>query len=75
MTGKDLFEIIIKKIANEENKSIIRRNFPPQIAKQKCDAIDNNEIMDLVKKINESQEEQYRHQQAIQSFIQQHYKR
>lgn len=75
MTGRDLFEIVVKKIVNETNKSMIRHNYPPQIAKQKCDAIDSNEIKELIKKINEWQEEQCRQQQAVLSFLQQYYNR
>lgn len=66
MIGRYLCEIIANKIANEDKKSIIRNNYPPQVAKQKCDAIDFEEKKDIIKKMNEWQEEQYRQQQIIQ---------
>ncbi|MDO4931724.1 MAG: hypothetical protein Q4E63_03590 [Prevotellaceae bacterium] len=75
MIGRYLCEIIANKIANEYKKSFIRSNYPPQDAKQKCDAIDFDEKKDLIKKMNEWQEEQYIQQQIIQSFLQHYYNR
>ena len=37
-----------------------------------CDAIDLNEMTELIKKMDEWQEEQNKQQQAIQSFLQQY---
>lgn len=75
MTIQDLYDIVGNKMANEAKKYIIRSNFPPQVAKQMCDAIDLNEMTELIKRMNEWQEEQNRQQQAIQSFLQQYYNR
>lgn len=75
MTIQDLYDIVGNKMANEAKKSIIRNNFPPQVATQMCDAIDLNEMTELIKRMNEWQEEQNRQQQAIQSFLQQYYNR
>ena len=72
MTIQDLCNIVGNKMANEVKKSIIRNNFPPRVAKQMCDAIDLNEMEELIKKMNEWQEEQNKQQQAIQSFLQQY---
>ena len=72
MTIQDLFNIVGNKMANEAKKSIIRNNFPPQVAKQMCGAIDLNEMAELIKKMNEWQEEQNKQQQVIQSFLQQY---
>ena len=72
MTIQDLYNIVGNKMANEVKKSIIRNNFPPRVAKQMCDAIDLNEMEELIKKMNEWQEEQNKQQQAIQSFLQQY---
>ena len=40
---QDLYNIVGNKIANEAQKTIIRNNFPPQIADQMCNAIDGQE--------------------------------
>ena len=60
ITEQDLYDIIGNKIANEAKKSIIRNSFPPQVAKQMCDAIDSNEKVELIKRMNEFQEEKGR---------------
>ena len=39
ITIQDLYNIVGNKIANEMQKTIIRNNFPPQIAERMCDAI------------------------------------
>lgn len=75
ITTQDLFNIIGNKISNVVGKSIIRNNFPPQIAEQMCNAIDCNEKAELLQKLTEWQEFQNRQQQAIQSFLQQYYNR
>lgn len=72
MIGRYLCEIIANKIANENKKSFIRSNYPSQVAKQKCDAIDFDEKKDLIKKMNEWQEEQYIQQQIIQYLFKIH---
>ena len=43
ITAKDLYDILENKIANETQKSLIRSNFPPQIADRMCNAIDCKE--------------------------------
>lgn len=45
------------KIANEAQKTLIRNNFPPQIADRMCAAIDGQEKAELFKRIlNENNE-------------------
>lgn len=73
ITTQDLFNIVGNKISNEMGKSIIRNSFPPQIAKQMCNAIDSNEKAELLQKLTEWQEFQNKQQQVIQSFLQQYY--
>ena len=67
-----------KKIANEAQKSLIRSNFPPQIAEKMCNAIDCQEKAEHFKRFliewNEWLANQQRQQQYIQQFIQQYYK-
>lgn len=75
ITTQDLFNIVGNKISNEMGKSIIRNSFPPQIAKQMCNAIDSNEKAELLQKLTEWQEFQNKQQQVIQSFLQQYYNR
>lgn len=43
---KDFVELTIKKMLNDFNKGVIRRFYPPQIAAQKCNAIDAWEKME-----------------------------
>ena len=43
ITIQDLYNIVGNKIANEAQKTLIRNNFPPQIAEQMCNAIDGQE--------------------------------
>ena len=43
ITIHDLYNIVGNKIANEAQKALIRKNFPPQIAEQMCNAIDGQE--------------------------------
>ena len=43
ITIQDLYNIVGNKIANEAQKTLIRNNFPPQIADQMCNAIDGQE--------------------------------
>lgn len=73
ITVQDLFNIVGNKISNEMQKSIIRNNFPSQIAEQMCNAIDCNEKADLIHKLDEWQKAQQNQQQAVQSFLLQYY--
>ena len=54
---KDLVELTIKKMCNDINKGVIRRVNSPQIAAQKCNAIDAWEKMEhfmrFAKEMNE----------------------
>ena len=76
ITIQDLCDILDNKISNQVRKSIIRNNFPPQIAEQICDAIDRNERAEhLVRFFKECMENQQKQQQAIQAFFQQYYNR
>ena len=43
ITIQDLYNIVVKKVSNETQKTIIRNNFPPQIAERMCSAIDRQE--------------------------------
>ena len=43
ITTQDLYNIVGNKIANEAQKALIRKYFPPQIAEQMCNAIDGHE--------------------------------
>ena len=67
ITIQDLFDIMGNKITNEMGKSIVRKNCPPNIADQICNAIDSNEKAEIIQRINEWQEQQNRQQQAIQA--------
>ena len=57
ITIQDLYNIVGNKIANEAQKTLIRNNFPPQIAEQMCNAIDGQERAEhfqrLLKEYNE----------------------
>ncbi len=73
ITIQDLCNIMGNKITNEMGKSIIRKNCPPYIADQICNAIDCDEKAELLQRISDWQEAQNRQQQALQSFLQQYY--
>lgn len=74
ITVQDLFNIIGGKISNEMGKSIIRNNFPPNIADQMCNAIDAYESADYFQRLmQEWIELQQRQQQVVQSFLSQYY--
>ena len=79
ITIKDLYDIVGKKIANEASKAIIRKNMPPQIGGQMCDAIDRHEAADhfqrLLMEYNEWLVNQQRQQEAVQQFLREYYKR
>lgn len=53
---KDFVELTIKKMYNDINKGVIRWFNPPQIAEQKCNAIDawekTEHFMRFVKEMN-----------------------
>lgn len=78
ITTKDFCDIIGNKIASDMWKSLIRNNFPPQIAEQLCDAIDRKDNADMFNRImteyNEWLAEQQRQQQYLQQFLMQHFK-
>ena len=57
ITIQDLYNIVGNKIANEAQKALIRNNFPPQIAEQMCNWMQN----------------QQRQQEAVQRFLREYY--
>ena len=78
ITIQDLYNIVGNKISNELQKSIIRNNFPPQIAERMCAAIDGQERIEhfqrLLKEYNEWMVMQQRQQEAVQKFLREYYK-
>lgn len=78
ITIQDLYDILDDKIANETQKTLIRNNFPPQIADRMCAAIDGQEKAELFKRIlNEYNEwllNQQRQQMYIKQFLREYYK-
>ena len=78
ITIQDLYNIVGNKISNEMQKSIIRNNFPPQIAERMCAAIDGQERIEhfqrLLKEYNEWMVLQQRQQEAVQQFMREYYK-
>ena len=78
ITPKDLLDIIENKIANETQKTLIRNNFPPQLAERMCAAIDWQEKAEQFRRLlmewNEWMVAQQRQQQYIQQFLRQYYK-
>ena len=76
ITIQDLYNIVGNKISNEISKTIIRNNFPPNIADQMCNAIDAHESADYFQRLmQEWIELQQRQQQVVQSFLSQYYNR
>ena len=77
LTIQDLYNILDNKITNEAQKTLIRNNFPPQIADRMCAAIDGQEKAELLKRIlNEYNEwllNQQRQQMNIQQFLREYY--
>ena len=77
ITIQDLYNIVGNKIANEAQKTLIRNNFPPQIAEQMCNAIDGQERAEhfqrLLKEYNEWMQNQQRQQEAVQRFLREYY--
>ena len=76
ITPKDLFDIIENKIANETQKTLMRNNFPPELAERMCSAIDGQEKAEQFRRLliewNEWMMAQQRQQQYIQQFLQQY---
>lgn len=78
LTTKDLYDILENKIANEAQKTLIRNNFPAEMADRMCNAIDGQEKAEHFRRFltewNEWLVNQQRQQQYIQQFLQQYYK-
>jgi hypothetical protein len=78
VTAKDFCDMIGNKMASEYGKSMIRNNFPPNIAEQICDAIDRKDNADMfnriMKEYNEWLAQQQRQQQYFQQLLMQHFK-
>ena len=78
ITTKDFLDILGNKMASDIGKSLIRKNFPPHIAEQLCDAIDRKDKVDRFNRImseyNEWLAEQQRQQQYFQQFLMQYFK-
>ena len=78
ITIQDLYNILENKIANEAQKTLIRNNFPPQIAERMCDAIDGQEKAEHFKRILDEYNEwllnQQRQQMCIQQFLREYKK-
>lgn len=63
---KDLVELTVKKMLNDINKGVIRRVNSPQIAIQKCNAIDAWEKMEhFMRFTNEMKEWEQRQRYAM----------
>ena len=77
ITVQNLYNILGNKISNEMQKTIIRNNFPPQIAEQMCGAIDGKEKAEhfqrLLQEYNEWLVNQQRQQEAIVKFLREYY--
>lgn len=77
ITTKDLYDIIGNKITYETQKSLLRNNFPPDIAEKMCNAIDSQEKAEHFQRFllewNEWVINQLQQQQYIQQFLQQYY--
>lgn len=78
ITIQDLYNIVGNKIANETQQTLIRNNFPPQIAEQMCNTIDGHERAEhfqrLLREYNEWMQNQQRQQEAVQRFLREYYK-
>ena len=78
ITIQDLYNILGNKISNEMQKTIIRNNFPPQIAERMCDAIDGQEKAEhfqrLLQEYNEWMVQQQMQQAAVLEFLRGYYK-
>ena len=73
---QNLYNIIGNKISNETQKTIIRNNFPTQIAERMCAAIDGQEKMEhfirLLNEYNERMLQQQRQQETVMEFLRQY---
>ena len=66
ITIQDLDNILGNKISNEMQKTIIRNNYPPQIAERMCDAIDGQERMEhFMRLLNENNERMVQQQMSL----------
>ena len=78
ITIQDLYNILENKIANEAQKTLIRNNFPPQIADRMCAAIDGHEKAEhfqrLLQEYNEWLVNQQRQREAVERFLRECYK-
>jgi hypothetical protein len=77
ITVNDLCNIVGNKIANEQQKRLIRSSFPTQIAEKMCNAIDAQEQADhfqlLLREYNEWMENQRRQQEVVHRFLNEYY--
>lgn len=70
ITAQDLYNIVGKKLSNEIQKTIIRNNCPPQIAKSLCNAIDANESAEHFQRLLEEWNEyQLQQQKVLRQFL------
>ena len=78
ITIQDLYNIVGNRIANEAQKTLIKNNFPHDIAEQMCNAIDGQERAEhfqrLLREYNEWMQNQQRQQKAVQRFLREYYK-
>jgi len=69
ITIQDLYNILENKIANEAQKTLIRNNFPPQIAERMCDAIDGQEKAEHFQRLLQEYNEWLMHQQRQREMV------
>lgn len=69
ITIQDLYNIFGNKISNEMQKSLIRNNFPPQIAERMCDAIDGQEKAEHFQRLLQEYNEWLMNQQRLQAEV------
>ena len=69
ITIQDLYNIVGNKIANEAQKTLIRKNFPPQIAEQMCNAIDGHERAEHFQRLLQENNEWLANQQRQQALV------
>ncbi len=78
ITIQDLYNIVGNKIAKEVQKTLIRNNFPHDIAEQMCNAIDGQERAEhfqrLLREYNVWMQNQQRQQEAVRRFLREYYK-
>ena len=67
---KDFVELAVKKMLKDINKGVIRRFYHPQIAAQKCNAIDAWEKMEhFMRFANEMKEWEQRQRYAMLQLV------